>query len=51
MNVIDRFLSYVAFDTTSDEDSPSVPSTPNQKLLGAHIAEELKALFDYLTKR
>ena len=44
MNVIDRFLSYVAFDTTSDEDSPSVPSTPNQKLLGAHIAEELKAL-------
>lgn len=44
MNVIDRFLSYVAFDTTSDEDSATVPSTPNQKLLGAHIAEELKAM-------
>ena len=44
MNVIDRFLKYVSFDTMSDEESQSVPSTPNQKLLAAYLAEELSAL-------
>ena len=44
MNVVDRFLKYVSFDTTSDEESPAVPSTPNQKALAAYLAEELEAL-------
>lgn len=44
MTVIDRFLKYVSFDTRSDENSTTVPSTEKQKLLGAFLAEELKSL-------
>ena len=44
MSVIDRFLSYVSFDTTSSETSQTVPSTPNQKVLGAFLVKELDAL-------
>ena len=43
MTVIDRFLNYVAFDTTSDENSETIPSTANQKVLGAYLVEELKS--------
>ena len=42
--VIDRFLKYVSFDTKSDEDSPSCPSTDKQKILGAALVEEMLAL-------
>ena len=42
--VTERFLRYVAFDTQSDENSPSCPSTSKQKLLGAAIVEEMKAI-------
>ena len=41
MNIAERFLSFVAFDTTSDENSPSCPSTPNQKALGAEIVRQM----------
>lgn len=41
MDVLERFLHYVSFDTRSDEGSETVPSTPGQKLLGAALAEEL----------
>ena len=44
MNVIDRFLKYVAFDTTSDETSGTVPSTAKQKVLGEFLVKELDAL-------
>ncbi len=44
MNVADRFLKYVSFPTTSDEDSPSVPSSPLEKKLGAYLETELKEL-------
>ena len=44
MLVAERFLQYVAFDTTSDEESQSVPSTPNQKELGAFLVKEMEAL-------
>ena len=44
MNVTERFLKYVAFDTQSDETSETCPSTEKQKLLGAAIAEELRAI-------
>ena len=42
MTVIDRFLKYIAIDTTSDETSDTVPSTPAQKCLGKLLTEELK---------
>ncbi len=44
MNVIERFLKYVSFDTRSDENSETVPSTESQKVLGAYITQELKGL-------
>jgi len=42
--VSERFLRYVSFDTMSDENSPTCPSTSKQKLLGAAIVEEMKAM-------
>ena len=44
MNVIDRFLKYVSFDTMSDEFSEKCPSTDKQKVLGAALLEEMKAI-------
>ena len=43
-SVSERFLHYVSFDTQSDENSPTCPSTAKQKLLGAVIVEEMKAM-------
>lgn len=39
MNIMDRFLSYVAVDTTSDGTSSTCPSTPGQMTL-AHLLEK-----------
>ena len=39
---VERFLKYVKFDTQSDEDSASFPSTEKQKNLSKTLAEELK---------
>ena len=39
--VTERFLKYVSFDTKSDENSETCPSTPNHKLLGAALVEEM----------
>ena len=44
MNVTERFLRYVSFDTTSDESCESCPSSPNQKVLGAALVEEMQAI-------
>lgn len=44
MTVVDRFLSYVAFDTQSDENSQTVPSTAKQKILGEFLANELQKM-------
>ena len=44
MDVLARFLNYVSYHTTSDEESETYPSTARQKLLGAHLAEELRAM-------
>ena len=44
MTVSERFLKYVSFDTQSDEASESCPSTAKQKLLGAALMEEMKAM-------
>ena len=43
-SVQERFLSYVAFDTQSDDNSPTCPSTAKQKNLGAFLVEEMKAM-------
>ena len=42
--VVERFLRYVSYETTSDEFSETCPSTPGQKVLGAALAEEMKAM-------
>ena len=44
MNVLDRFLNYVTFDTQSDEASATCPSTAKQKVLGEALVEEMKAI-------
>ena len=44
MNVVERFLKYVSFDTRSDENSESCPSTSKQKILGEYIENELKTI-------
>lgn len=42
--VSERFLRYVSFDTQSDEVSESCPSTDKQRILGAALVEEMKAM-------
>ena len=44
MDVKERFLKYVGFHTTSDEESETVPSTARQRVLGEALAGELAAL-------
>lgn len=44
MSVLDHFLSFVAYDTRSDENSESVPSTEKQKILGAFLAQNLQKM-------
>ena len=44
MTVVERFLKYVSFDTQSDEDSVTVPSSAKQKVLGAELAAELSQM-------
>lgn len=41
MRVQDRFLKYVSFTTTSDENCESCPSTKQQFELGKYLAQEL----------
>lgn len=41
---VKRFLKYVKYDTQSDEESTSFPSTEKQKILAKDLAEELKNL-------
>lgn len=42
--VSERFLRYVTFDTQSDEFSSSCPSTDKQRVLGAALVEEMRAM-------
>ncbi len=44
MDVIERFLSYVAYPTMSDEPSQAIPSTQKQKLFGERIVRDLKEI-------
>ncbi|WP_300107828.1 peptidase T [uncultured Alistipes sp.] len=44
MDLKDRFLKYVSFDTQSDESSEKFPSTDKQLALLKHLVEEMKGL-------
>ena len=44
MNIVERFLKYVSFDTQSDENSGVTPSTPKQMVFARYLKEELEGL-------
>ena len=44
MNIVDRFLKYVSFCTTSDENTNLTPSTPGQMEFARYLADELREI-------
>ena len=44
MNITDRFLKYVSFTTTSDENTNMTPSTPGQMIFAKFLVEELTSI-------
>lgn len=44
MDIVERFLKYVSFCTTSDENTGMTPSTPGQLEFARFLADELKAI-------
>lgn len=44
MDVLNRFLKYVTFDTQSSETTGTTPSTPGQRVFAEALVEELKAI-------
>ena len=42
MEITERFLNYVKFDTQSSEESTTVPSTPKQLIFAKYLKEELE---------
>lgn len=44
MNVTDRFINYVKFETTSNEESKACPSTDCQLVFADHLVNELKGI-------
>ena len=44
MTIYERFLKYVSFPTTSDENNECCPSTENQRVLANYLREELLSL-------
>ena len=44
MGIVDRFLKYASFCTTSDENTGMTPSTPGQMEFAKYLAEELKSI-------
>ena len=40
-SVVERFLRYVSYETTSDEFSETCPSSPKQRLLGEQLVKEM----------
>ena len=43
-NIIDRFLKYVSFDSQSDANSSTTPSTDKQWAIARYIADELEGI-------
>ena len=44
MRAYERFLNYIQFDSASDAESPTCPSTEKQLALGRALADEMKAM-------
>ena len=44
MNIVERFLRYVSFDTQSDDNSGVTPSTPKQMVFAQYLKNELEVL-------
>jgi tripeptide aminopeptidase len=44
MNLIDRFLKYVKFDTQSSEETGTTPSTPGQRVFAEALKAELEEM-------
>jgi len=44
MNITDRFLKYVSYTTTSDENTNMTPSTPGQMVFAVYLVEELNKI-------
>ena len=44
MNLVERFLKYVSFDTQSDDLTNMTPSTPGQMVLAQEIEKELREM-------
>lgn len=44
MKAYERFLEYIKYDTQSDSDSETFPSTKKQLKLAEHLRDELKAM-------
>ncbi len=44
MELTERFLKYVSFTTTSDENTGMTPSTPGQMVFANYLVEELKQI-------
>ena len=44
MDIVERFLKYVSFCTTSDENTGMTPSTPGQMEFAQYLAEELRSI-------
>ena len=43
MNLVERFIHYVKFDTQSSENSTTVPSTPKQMVFARYLRDEMIA--------
>lgn len=44
MNILDRFLKYTTFETTSSEETGVTPSTPTQMVFAEYLRDELISL-------
>ena len=44
MELIERFLKYVSFDTQSSEEGEGCPSTDKQMVFARYLENELKAI-------
>ncbi len=44
MRAYERLLNYIQFDTASDENSATCPSTPGQLVLGRSLVEEMRLM-------
>ncbi len=44
MNIVDRFFKYLAFETTSNPETKTTPSTNGQRIFAEELIKELKAI-------